>query len=226
MKKTYIFDTIASIWWKKHNICQPLHIINNIRFNYIQSKTKINKKNIIDIGCGGGVLSEKLAAHGGIITGLDKSKNLIKIAKSHNKKNSSKIHYINKDINNFIKHNNNIFDIVICMELLEHVEKKADLIKIIDTLCKKHGIIIISSLKKNILTYIYMILICEYITKDMKINMHTYENLLDCTLIKKKLNDYNMHIIDIKGIIYNPILKYSHIGTSTNINYIITLQKI
>lgn len=226
MKKQYIFDTISSNWWEKNKICQPLHIINNIRFNYIQSKTEINKKNIIDIGCGGGILSEKLAMHGGITTGLDKSKNLINIAKTRNKHFALKIKYINTNIETYLKKNNSTFDIIICMELIEHIEKKDDLLKIIHTLINKNGIIIISSIKKNIVTYIYMILLCEYITKNMKINTHSYENLTTCTLIKKLIHNYGIEIIDIKGIKYNPILKYSNIDKSININYILTIKKL
>lgn len=221
MYKNYIFDTLSKDWWNKNKACQPLHIINNIRFNYIKSKTDINKKNIIDIGCGGGILSEKLALHGAVILGIDKSKDLITLAKNRNKKKLLNIKYINTSLECFAKKNHKNFDVIICMEMIEHLNNKFDLINLINKLSKKHSIIILSSLNKNITTYLYMILSGEYLTKKIQINTHIYENLISPYFLKQ----CNFKIIDIKGIKYNPLIKYSNINTTPKINYILTLQK-
>lgn len=220
--KKYIFDEIAKNWWKKNNICRPLHITNNIRFNYIKSKTEINKKAILDLGCGGGILSEKLAKHGGNVIGLDKSKELIKIAKIRNKSNSFNIKYIKNSIKKFNDSNSKKFDIIICMEILEHMNNKKDLLSLINQASKKNSIIILSSLNKNIITYMYMILFGEFLTKKIPINTHSYEKLTSPNILK---NIEKIKIIDIKGINYNNLLSYSNIKIMSQINYIITLKK-
>ncbi|HIH2762980.1 MAG TPA: bifunctional 2-polyprenyl-6-hydroxyphenol methylase/3-demethylubiquinol 3-O-methyltransferase UbiG [Candidatus Azoamicus sp.] len=223
MNKKNVFDIISKDWWKKEKICQPLHIINNIRFNYIKSKTKIKNANILDLGCGGGILTEKLAKHGANIIALDKSKELIKIAKSRKNINSIKIKYLNMDIIDFLKTCKIKFDTIICMELLEHIENKIKIIKLLKNAIKKNGIIILSSLNKNTLTYIKIILLAEFILNKLPKNTHNFKNLVKINEInkyKKKLK-----ITDIKEINYDPIFKYSKITKLPEINYIITIKK-
>lgn len=217
-----IFDVISKAWWEKKNICQPLHIINNIRFSYIRSKTNIKNKNILDIGCGGGILTEKLARHGGNITAIDKSKELIKIAKS--RLNSSyDITYINIDTTEFLKKNTEKFDIILCMELLEHIKNKNQVIDLIKHIMNKNCFLIISSLNKNLITYIKIIFFAEYVIKKMPKNTHTFENFIKIRDINSYIDE--IKIIDIKEIYYNYILGYSTIKKNPSINYILTLKK-
>lgn len=223
MNKKNIFDMISKDWWSKTNICQPLHIINNIRFNYIKSKTNIKNENILDLGCGGGILTEKLAKHGANVTALDKSKELIKIAKSRANVCSIKINYLNIDITTYLKNCKTVFDAIICMELLEHIENKKQIINLLKNIIKENGTIIISSLNKNILTYIKMILMAEFIIKRLPQNTHTFQNLMKFEEIS--LYEKNLKITDIKEIKYAPILKYSKINKIPETNYIITLKK-
>lgn len=224
MDKKNIFDIMSKNWWNKRNICQPLHIINNIRFNYIKSKTNILNKNILDLGCGGGILTEKLAKHGGKITALDKSKELIKIAKSRSNFLSMQINYLNIDIINFLKNCQANFDVIICMELLEHLENEHHVIHLLKNILNKNGIIIISSLNKNILTYIKIILFGEFILKKLHKNTHIFNKLIK--VYKMKNYENKLKIIDIKEIKYDPIFKYSKINKIPKINYILTLKHV
>lgn len=223
MNKKSVFDIISKDWWKKKKICQPLHIINNIRFNYIKSKTNIKNENILDLGCGGGILTEKLAKHGANIIALDKSKELIKLAKSRESIHSIKIKYLNMDVIDFLKNCKIKFDTIICMELLEHIENKIKVIKLLKNVIKKNGIIILSSLNKNTLTYIKIILLAEFILNKLPKNTHNFKNLVKINELKKCKK--KLKITDIKEINYNPILKYSKITKLPEINYIITLKK-
>ena len=224
MDKKNIFDIMSKNWWNKRNICQPLHIINNIRFNYIKSKTNLINKNILDLGCGGGILTEKLAKHGGKITALDKSKELINIAKSRSNFLSLQINYLNIDIINFLKNCQTKFDVIICMELLEHLENKHHIIHLFKNILNKNGIIIISSLNKNILTYIKIILFGEFILKKLHKNTHIFNKLIK--VYKMKNYETKLKIIDIKEIKYDPIFKYSKINKIPEINYILTLKHV
>lgn len=225
MNRKYIFDIISEKWEKISNTFTPLHIINNIRFNYIKSKTIIKKKTILDLGCGGGILTEKLAKHGAKVIGLDKSKDLIKIANTRRVavKNYN-IKYINCSLHNFTKNYKKKFDIIICMEIIEHIKNKNQLIKLIKKMSHENSVIILSSLNKNILAYIYMILFGEYITKKITQNTHNYQDFIKLKQIKEytKLNKFE--ISDIKELIYNPILNFAKIGFTPKINYILTFK--
>jgi 2-polyprenyl-6-hydroxyphenyl methylase/3-demethylubiquinone-9 3-methyltransferase len=223
MNTNNIFDIIAKNWWEKKNICKPLHIINNLRFNYIKSKTEIKNKKILDLGCGGGILTEKLAKHGAILTALDQSKELINIAKKRNINFSKKIKYLNIEIINFLKIYKKKFDIIICMELLEHVEDKELIIRLLNKVLTENGIIILSSLNKNLITYIKMILIGEFTLKKLPKNTHSFKKLLN--IEKIKLYQKNLKIIDIKEITYNAFMQYSNINFVAQINYILALKK-
>lgn len=224
MDKKNIFNIISKNWWEKNNICEPLHIINNIRFNYIKSKTKIKNKIILDLGCGGGILTEKLAKHGAQIIALDKSKELIELAKYRLLFSKIKINYLNVDITNFLKNCKTKFDIIICMELLEHLENKSEIINLLKAVINKNGIIIISSLNKNILTYTKMILFGEFIFKKLHKNTHIFSKLIKLNEINYNKNTFK--IIDIKEIKYDAIFKYSKIDKKTKINYIITFKNV
>jgi 2-polyprenyl-6-hydroxyphenyl methylase/3-demethylubiquinone-9 3-methyltransferase len=224
MNKKNIFDIISKNWWDKKNICQPLHIINNIRFNYIKSKTNILNKNVLDLGCGGGILTEKLAQHGAKITALDKSKELIKIAKSRLISSSTEITYLNIDIITFLKKCKTKFDLIICMELLEHIENKQPIINLSKNILNDNGAIIISSLNKNILTYIKIILFGEFILKKLHKNTHIFDKLIKLNDIKNY--ETKLKITDIKEIKYNSIFKYSKINKIPEINYILTLKHV
>lgn len=225
MNRKYIFDIISEKWEKISNTFTPLHIINNIRFNYIKNKTIIKKKTILDLGCGGGILTEKLAKHGAKVIGLDKSKDLIKIANTRKVavKNYN-IKYINCSLHNFTKNYKKKFDIIICMEIIEHIKNKNQLIKLIKKMSHENSVIILSSLNKNILAYIYMILFGEYITKKITQNTHNYQDFIKLKQIKEytKLNKFE--ISDIKELIYNPILNFAKIGFTPKINYILTFK--
>lgn len=216
-----IFELISKNWWEKTGPCKPLHTLNTIRFNFIKKHTKINKKNILDIGCGAGILSEKLSLHGGMVTGIDISKKLINIAQQHSQKNKLQINYQHSNIENFIKKNDKKFDILICTEVLEHLNNPEILIK----LCKKanheKSDIFLSSLNKNIITYINIILLGEFISKKLKKNTHNYNKFISIHNLKNILNKEKLYIKNIKGLIYNPILNYAKISNNYNINYLI-----
>lgn len=221
MKKTYFFNKKFKNYKQKIKIFLPLHIINNLRFNYIKSQSKIEKKTILDVGCGVGLLTKKLAAHGANIIGIDKSKEFIKIAKSYN--HNEKINYLNCSLASFCKKYEEKFDLIICTELIEHIKNKNNIISLLKKLSHKNSIIILSSLNRNILTYINTILFGEYITKILDKNTHYYKNFINLNEIYSYFQKKNLKIKDIKNLSYNPMLNYSSLKDKNNINYIITI---
>lgn len=218
-----VFEKISDIWWNKTGPCQPLHVLNSIRFNYIKNNSSIKNKTILDIGCGGGILSEKLALHGGLVTGIDTSKSLINIAKNRSTTKNLCINYQNCDINTFYK-NNKKFDIIICMEMLEHTNEKISLINTIKLISNKNGSIFISSLNKDIKTYTYIILSGEYISQKIEKKTHFYETFISIHELKQQFTTLNLKIKDIKCLQYNAILNYAKISRKAIQNYIIKIK--
>ena len=220
------FELMSNNWWKTNSSFKALHIINAIRFNYIKKKINIKKKNIFDIGCGGGIFSEKIASHGGIVTGIDLSNNSINIAKKHAKKNNLKITYKNINIEKLLKTKINIcFDIIICLEIFEHLNNKNSLIKLCNSISHRNTDIFLSSLNQNINNYIKIILFAEFISKKIEKKTHIYNQFTSLNNFKKQLIKTNLYINDIKELTFNPICNYTNIKNNVESNYIIHLKK-
>ena len=206
-------------------LLEPLYILNNIRFDYLKKKIHLKKKKILDIGCGIGILSEKLAIHGGFVTAIDKSKQLIDIAKRNSVKKNLSINYINKDFKIFIKENKEEFDIIILMELIEHLDNKSEIINIFNNISHKNTHLILSSLCKNIKTYKNIIFYAEYIFNKLVKGTHLYDQFINIYELEKLINK-NFSIEEIKNINYDPLFNSAQIFGSANINYIIYAKKI
>lgn len=216
------FKYLSKKWWETQGPYKTLHFINNTRFNYIRNKAKINEKKILDIGCGGGILSEKLKTHGGIVTGIDISNELINIAKIHNKNNN--IEYYNCDILELKTKQNKKYDIITCMEVLEHVKNQDSFIKTCKQKLKNKGSLFISSLNKNINTYIKIILLGEYVSNIIPKGTHLYEKFITPKSINLILKKYKLNIIEIKGIDYNPVTNQAKITNDIKNNYIMHIK--
>lgn len=216
------FDLLYKEWWNKNGACKMLHSINPIRMEFIINKINLENKKILDIGCGGGILTESLSKYSQNITGIDISNALIKTAIRHDIK--KKIKYFTCDINDFSKLNNKKFDVITCMEVIEHTNNKKNLIKILKYLLKKNGSIFISSVNKNIFSYLYLILFAEFITKKIPKKIHNYNKFITPYNLNKLLKINNLYIDDIKEINYNPITNYSYISDKINFNYIVHIK--
>jgi len=218
-----IFDCLYTNWWDEKKICKPLHILNKIRFDYINDANNLKNKTVLDIGCGGGLLTEKLCLHGAIVTGIDKSKLLIKIAENHSNFTKN-LTYINIDINNLYHHNLNKYDIITCMEVMEHLNDQNILFKLLNKLSTDNTIIYLSSINKHLISYIKMILLGEYVSKKIIKNTHNFNNFNSLVALKYNLGKFNLKIIDIKFIQYNSVVNVARLFKQITYNYIIMIQ--
>lgn len=218
------FEKFYKDWWNRNGVCKILHSINPVRTDFITNKINLKNKDILDVGCGGGILTENLSKYKANIIGIDISKMLIKTAKKHSKRNNITYHVC--DINQFSAINKKKFDIITCMELIEHINDQENLIKICKQLLKKNGSIFLSSVNKKIMSYLYLILIGEFITKKVPKKIHNYNKFITPYDLNKILKKHNLYVDDIKEINYNPIINYSYISDNININYIAHIKKI
>lgn len=204
---------------------KPLFLINNIRFSYILKRVDFFNKSVLDVGCGIGLLSEKLSLHGGFVTGVDKSYNLIKIALARAKNKKINVKYLCFD---FLSANDLTFkfDFIICTEVIEHLP---DLIKFFDFLnkvSKKDTIIFISSLNKSLLSYFKIIFLGEFFSNSLIKNTHNYYKFIDIYELNLNFSRNCFIINDIKYLNYDVIFNYAYLGINFDINYFIEIVRI
>lgn len=215
-----IFD-FYNDWGKIYGSCSPLHAINKIRFDYIKSNIFLKGKKILDIGCGGGILSTKLALHGAFVTGIDKSSHLIDVAKNVSNKNIY-LKYINIDI---LKFNSDIkYDIILCMEVLEHFSSINLLLSKIKDFCNTDTQIFISSLDKNFKCYLDIIFFGEYVIKKLHKGTHFYNDFIDIRYLLYLFSKFNYLLQDIKFIKYNLLTNLATMHFVNFYNYIVRLK--
>jgi 2-polyprenyl-6-hydroxyphenyl methylase/3-demethylubiquinone-9 3-methyltransferase len=218
------FNKIAHKWWDPSSEFKPLHDINPLRVNYINDLFPLNEKNILDVGCGGGILAESMARLGGNVTGIDQSEIAIKIAKLHAKENNLSIDYKLLNIEDFLKKDTSKFDVITCLEMIEHVPDPASIITSCAKKLKKNGRLYVSTINRNLKAFLFAIVGAEYILNLLPKGTHHYDKFIKPSEVKSWANNLNMNISNITGMTYNPFLKKYSLGSDVSVNYIVELR--
>ena len=217
------FDEFAYDWWNKSGHYKLLHRLNPIRLQYILSKCNLNKKKVLDIGCGGGILSEELCKQGAEVTGIDSSSKSISIAKQHAEQNNYDIKYINKSI--FEITDLGIYDFIICFEMIEHINKPNDLIKKIKKHSSKSSGLFLSTINRNLKSFMLAKIMAEYILNYVPKGTHQYAKFITPYELTKMLENNNYKLNDISGLNFNPLDESFHLSSDTDINYFLYAEK-
>ncbi len=229
------FSNLADEWWDVKGKFKPLHMFNPIRIDYIFEKIKIHfnleyqKENflkglkILDIGCGGGLISEPMARQGGLVTGIDASEKNIKVAGLHAKQSNLKINYLNKSPETMEETEN--FDIILNLEIVEHVENVDLYIKSCQKLLKKNGLMFTATLNRTFTSYVKAIIGAEYILRWLPIGTHDWNKFIKPEELEKMLTSQSFKTVDIKGLQFNPISKKWKRSDNLSVNYIICSSK-
>jgi 2-polyprenyl-6-hydroxyphenyl methylase / 3-demethylubiquinone-9 3-methyltransferase len=229
------FSKLADEWWNVHGKFRPLHMFNPIRIEYITKKIKnhfkinddksdfLNGLRILDIGCGGGLISEPMARLGGKVTGIDASEKNIQVAKIHSKKNKLEINYLNKSPEQLT--NTEKFDIILNLEVVEHVENVQLYIKSCYNLLNKGGIMFTATLNRSLISYIKAIVGAEYILRWLPIGTHDWNKFLKPEELEKLLQNEKFSTVDITGLEFNPISNKWKTSDNLSVNYIISSLK-
>ncbi len=229
------FSKIAEEWWNPNGKFKPLHKFNPIRIKYIKENIvrdfKIRNKvkpfkglNILDIGCGGGLLSEPIARLGGEVVGIDASKKNIKVAKHHLRKSKLNIKYFNTSPEKF--KTTQKFDIILNMEIVEHVEDVNIFIRQSSKFLKKSGIMFIATLNQTLKSYLFAIIGAEYILKWLPIGTHEWDKFIKPDSLIKICKKNSLNLIKMDGMKFNPIFDQWNISSDKSINYISKFKKI
>ena len=231
------FSKLADEWWDVNGKFKPLHMFNPIRIEYIIEKIKLHfniskemKNNrylenlkILDIGCGGGLISEPLSRLGGKVTGIDASEKNVKVAKLHAQKNNLKIRYLQNSPEKFEEYNS--YDIILNLEIVEHVDDINLYIKSCEKLLKKNGLMFTATINRTFTSYVKAIIGAEYVLRWLPIGTHEWSKFIKPEELENYLNENNFNTIDVKGLEFNPLFRKWKRSDDFSVNYIICSKK-
>lgn len=221
------FDNLSSYWWNDHGNFKLLHYMNVLRLKYIKEKSNgLFGKKVLDVGCGGGILSEAMAKEGAIVTGIDMSIKSIKEANSHALDNSLNINYLYQTIEEHSQYFFRHYDIITCMEVLEHIPYPSSVILHCDKLIKFNGNIFFSTINRNFKSWFITILCAEYILSIIPQNTHNIKNFIRPSELLSWIDDTSLCIKDIVGICYNPFTHKFYLGKNIDVNYMIHISAL
>ena len=218
-----VFDEYAYDWWNKTGHHKLLHKLNPLRLEYISSRLEIKNKKILDIGCGGGILSEELSKMGAKVTGIDFSKKSISIAKKHAQEENLDIEYINGSILDASSLGN--YNCVVCFEMIEHIHEPKKLIEKIESLSQKKSHLFMSTINRNLKSFIFAKIFAEYILQVVPRGTHQYSKFVTPYELAIMLEQNKFNISSIDGILFNPINESFALDKDTNINYFLYAEK-
>jgi len=219
------FAELAEKWWDKSGDFKPLHVINPLRANYIASKVDLTGKKILDVGCGGGILAEALSDAGAIVTGIDAAGPGIEIAKLHAQDNNKSINYMESTAEDLLNSSEEKFDIVTCLEVLEHVPDPELLVRTCINLLKSEGDLFLSTINKNPRSWITAIVGAEYIFNILPKGTHEFNKFIKPSSLGSFIRRGSAELIESKGMFYNPITHKAHLNNDLGVNYLMYAKK-
>jgi 2-polyprenyl-6-hydroxyphenyl methylase/3-demethylubiquinone-9 3-methyltransferase len=219
------FSELAEKWWDKSGDFKPLHVINPLRANYIASKVDLTGKKVLDVGCGGGILAEALSDAGAIVTGIDAAGPGIEIAKLHAQDNNKSINYMESTAEDLLNSSEEKFDIVTCLEVLEHVPDPELLVRTCINLLKSEGDLFLSTINKNPRSWITAIVGAEYIFNILPKGTHEFNKFIKPSSLGSFIRRGSAELIESKGMFYNPITHKAHLNNDLGVNYLMYAKK-
>jgi 2-polyprenyl-6-hydroxyphenyl methylase/3-demethylubiquinone-9 3-methyltransferase len=217
------FQSIASRWWDRESEFRPLHEINPLRVAYIERQAQgIEGRKILDVGCGGGILAEALAHKGADVTGIDMAELSLKVARMHLQESGLEVDYQLSTVEDFAQQHAAQFDIVTCLEMLEHVPDPASVIAAAGKLLKPDGLMFLSTLNRNPRSFALAVLGAEYILRMLPRGTHEYRKFIKPSELAAVLRANGLQIRDITGMSYNPLTKHYSLGRDIRVNYLMT----
>lgn len=220
------FASLAAHWWDATGELKTLHQINPLRLCYISEKINPAAKKIIDIGCGGGILSEGLAKLGANVTGIDMNKSVIEVANLHQLESGTEVEYIHTSAEVIAEQRAGQFDIVTCLEMLEHVPDPASVVKACATLVRPGGHLFFSTLNRNPKSYLFAILGAEYILKLLPKNTHDYAKFIKPSELSQWCRQAGLAPQEMMGISYNPLSQHFKLTDDISVNYLLHAVRI
>ncbi len=219
------FEALASRWWDRNSEFKPLHDINPLRMGFIDSKINLAQLKVLDIGCGGGILAEAMAHRGAQVTGIDMGEAPLAVAKLHLLESQLEIDYQQSSAEKFAEKHAGEFNVVTCLEMLEHVPDPASILKACHTLLKPDGHLFVSTINRNPKSYLFAILGAEYILQMLPKGTHDYKKFIRPSEMAQFARDASLDLDTLTGMTYNPLTKKYRLSHNVDVNYLMYLKK-
>lgn len=213
------FNALAHRWWDPQGEFRPLHALNPLRLAWIDGLAKLRGKKVLDVGCGGGILSEAMARLGAKVTGIDLSEKALRVAQLHLLESSLVVDYQLSSAEDFSNLNQEKFEAVTCMELLEHVPDPASTIAACAKLVKPGGRVFFSTINRNPKSYLFAVLGAEYLVKLLPRGTHDYARFIKPSELSHWCRDAGLQPLELKGMTYNPLTDQYRLGADCDVNY-------
>ena len=219
------FSTLAHRWWDINSEFKPLHSINPLRLSWIKSMIDLNGKRVLDVGCGGGILAESLAQSGAETTGIDLSDKALKVAELHALESGVHVQYRAISTEALADIESEQYDVVTCMEMLEHVPDPASVIEACSKLVKPGGYVFFSTLNRSLKSYLFAIIGAEYLLHLLPKGTHEYAKFIKPSELVSFTRQAGLETIGIKGLTFNPFTQIYALGDDVDVNYLIAVKK-
>jgi len=213
------FGELAHRWWDPESEFRPLHEINPLRLEWIDSIVSLNGKRVLDVGCGGGILSEGMAAHGAQVTGIDLGDKALSVARLHLHESGLKVDYQLKSAEDMAEESPATFDVVTCLEMLEHVPDPASIVASCAKLVKPGGHVFFSTINRNAKAYLLAVIGAEYVLNMLPRGTHDYAKFIKPSELSRMCRTNGLSINALIGLSYNPLTKIYSLGRETDVNY-------
>ncbi|MBU1665777.1 MAG: bifunctional 2-polyprenyl-6-hydroxyphenol methylase/3-demethylubiquinol 3-O-methyltransferase UbiG [Gammaproteobacteria bacterium] len=219
------FSQLAHRWWDTNSEFKPLHDINPLRLEWIDQHSNIQGKRVLDIGCGGGILAESMAAKGALVTGIDLSEKALKVAKLHQLESGVQLDYRLIAAEDMAAEQPEAFDVITCMEMLEHVPDPASILAACAAAVKPGGWVFLSTLNRNTKSYLFAILGAEYVLNMLPRGTHEWAKFIRPHELARHARQAGLETVQIMGMTYNPFTKVYRLEQDTDVNYLMACRK-
>jgi 2-polyprenyl-6-hydroxyphenyl methylase / 3-demethylubiquinone-9 3-methyltransferase len=219
------FNSLASRWWDPTGDFRPLHEINPLRLDYIRQRSELRDKRVLDIGCGGGILTESMAAAGARVTGIDMADGPLAVARLHQAETGSGIEYLQVPAEDHAAERADEYDVVTCLEMLEHVPRPSGVVSACATLVRAGGDVFFSTINRNPKAFMFAIVGAEYLLRLLPAGTHEYSKFVRPSELEAWGRHAGLQLIDSIGMHYNPILRQYSLGPNIDVNYLMHFQR-
>ena len=220
------FSALASRWWDPESEFKPLHAINPLRLEWIQECAgSLAGKKVLDVGCGGGILSEAMARGGADVTGIDLADKSLKVARLHGLESGVKVEYRKVPVEELATEQPGQYDVVTCMDMLEHVPDPASIVRACSTLVKPGGWVFFSTLNRNAKAFLFAIIGAEYVLRLLPRGTHSYDQFIKPSELSAAARAASLEPVSMRGMEYNPITQIYSLSSDTSVNYLMATRK-
>jgi 2-polyprenyl-6-hydroxyphenyl methylase / 3-demethylubiquinone-9 3-methyltransferase len=215
------FSQLASRWWDPHGEFRPLHDINPLRLDWIDERVGLAGKRVLDVGCGGGILAEAMAARGAQVTGIDLGEKSLRVAELHCLQSKANVRYERASAEDYASRHAGAFDVVTCMELLEHVPQPASVVAACAALVRPGGHVFFSTINRNPKSYLFAVIGAEYILRLLPRGTHDYLRFIKPSELSRYARAAGLRPAELVGMTYNPLTREYKLERDCDVNYLL-----